>query len=393
VLGVLAFAPSTAAGSASTAGGGGGVYVAKPKITKVSCLRECASRKRARAGSTLRIQGRALGEASEVVFLGSTGRRDNAAENVRPSSDSRVQVEVPMAAVTGPVEVVTSAGARSRTTAPVPILPATEPTPNPTLSPVPGTGVAGAPQLETGTSRTKAYVGSRRGVKFSYRLSGVAPASVSIELVSATTGAAVKTWTPTAATPGVVQTISWRGRVGRSAAPTGRYSFRLTAAGANGARASSSQANGFDRDSFDLYDHVFPVRGRHDYGGSGARFGAGRSGHSHQGHDVMARCGTRLVAARGGRVQYQGYHAAAGNYIVIDGAGDSVDYVYMHLAEPSPLRSGDRVYTGQRIGAVGETGNAQGCHLHFEMWGPPGWYEGGDPFDPLRSLKAWDSWS
>src|SRR3546814_1609940 len=43
----------------------------------------------------------------------------------------------------------------------------------------------------------------------------------------------------------------------------------------------------------------------HDYGGAGARFGAGRSGHSHQGQDVFARCGTKLVAARAGRVQFR----------------------------------------------------------------------------------------
>ena len=32
---------------------------------------------------------------------------------------------------------------------------------------------------------------------------------------------------------------------------------------------------------------------------------------------------------------------------------------------------GDRVYTGQELGAVGDTGNARGCHLHFEEWTAP----------------------
>jgi murein DD-endopeptidase MepM/ murein hydrolase activator NlpD len=100
-----------------------------------------------------------------------------------------------------------------------------------------------------------------------------------------------------------------------------------------------------------------------------------------------------MLAARGGRVQYAGYHGAAGNYLVIDGAGSDLDYAYMHLAEPSPFRAGDRVYTGQRIGSVGDTGNARGCHLHFELWAVPGWYDGGEPFDPLPALQAWDSWS
>ena len=78
---------------------------------------------------------------------------------------------------------------------------------------------------------------------------------------------------------------------------------------------------------------------------------------------------------------------------MIDGDGTDVDYVYMHLDQPSPFSPGDRVYTGQTIGAVGDSGNAQGCHLHFEMWSGPGWYDGGKPFDPLPALQAWDSWS
>ena len=390
-LGLLAFIPATSAGA--QAGGGGASYLAKPKVAKVSCVRDCASRKRARAGSTLRLSGTGLAGASEVVFLGSVGRRDNAEVEVSPSSDTRLRVEVPMGAVTGPLAVITSDGVRSRASAPVSILPPPAPVANTELTPVPGATAPGAPLLETGTSRTKAYVDARRAVTFSFRLSGASPASLNVELVSATSGAAVKTWAPAAAAPGAVQSVSWSGRIGKTGAPPGRYSFRLTAATATGAQVRSAQANSYERDAFDLYDHMFPIRGKHDFGSSGSRFGSGRSGHSHQGHDVFAKCGTRMVAARGGRVQYAGYHGAAGNYVVIDGAGNSNDYVYMHLAEPTPFQEGDRVYTGQRIGAVGETGNAQGCHLHFELWASPGWYDGGDPFDPLPSLRAWDSWS
>jgi murein DD-endopeptidase MepM/ murein hydrolase activator NlpD len=137
--------------------------------------------------------------------------------------------------------------------------------------------------------------------------------------------------------------------------------------------------------------HVFPVQGPHDYGGAGSRFGAGRAGHSHQGQDVFARCGTPLVAARGGTIQFEESHPAGGHYVVIDGDGTGVDYAYMHLVEPSPFDVGDTVRTGQRIGSIGDSGNAHGCHLHFELWSAPGWYQGGRPFDPLRALKAWDS--
>jgi murein DD-endopeptidase MepM/ murein hydrolase activator NlpD len=384
-----AFAPAAAAQSS----GGGGVFVAQPKVMKVSCVSRCASRKRAQGGSSLRISGTGLASASKLLFHGSYGKRDDVSTPVHPGSDTLLRARVPGAAVAGPVSVTTAQGAMSPPSAPVMILPPAPPAPNAVLSPVPGPADAGAPVIETGTSRTKAYVGARRAVTFSYRVSGPLPSALTVELVSATDGSVVKSWTPAPAAAGEVQSVSWSGRLGRAAATPGRYSFRLTAATQAGAVARSAQTDDLERDAFDLYDHVFPVRGRHDYGGPGAAFGAGRSGHSHQGHDVFASCGTRMVAARGGRVKFEQYHAAAGHYIVIDGDGSDVDYAYMHLAEPSPFQPGDRVFTGQRIGSVGDSGNAQGCHLHFELWSAPGWYDGGDPFDPLPALRAWDSWS
>jgi murein DD-endopeptidase MepM/ murein hydrolase activator NlpD len=371
--------------------GGGAVYVAKPEVSKVNCLRGCASRGRAQGGSTLKISGRSLGQVSRVVFHGSFGRSDDTVVRVRPGSDVRLHARVPVGAVTGPVSVVTGGGVGSAQTRSLPILPAPPPVPNPQLSPAPGSHAPGAPLIETGTSRTKAFIGARRAVAFSYRVA--APGNVTVELVRAADGVAVKTWPPAPVQPGEVRTVGWSGSVGGIGAAPGRYSFRLTVQGASGQVARSAQASDYQRDAFDLYDHVFPVRGRHDYGGAGAHFGASRGGRSHQGHDVFAKCGTRLVAARGGRVQYSGYHRAAGYYVVIDGSATDVDYAYMHLAEPTAFRAGDRVYTGQLIGAVGETGNAHGCHLHFEMWGAPGWYDGGRPFDPLPALQAWDAWS
>ena len=62
----------------------------------------------------------------------------------------------------------------------------------------------------------------------------------------------------------------------------------------------------------------------------------------------------------------------------------------MHLKAPALVEKGERVRTGQPIGYVGDTGDARGCHLHFEMWSGPGWYSGGSPFDPLPDLLSWD---
>ena len=379
--------------TAQSTGGGGGTYVATPKVSKVTCVRRCASKARAQSGSTIKIAGSGLASVATVRFDGSYGRGDDQSVSVRSHSDTSLAARVPVGAVSGPVTVVTAAQAKSKATAPLAILPPPPPAPNPVLSVVPGFSADAALRVETGTSRTRAYVGARRAVTYSYRVTGALATPPTVELVRASDGAPVKTWAPATVPSGEVQSISWDGRIGRAAAKPGRYSFRLTAATAAGAELRTAQAGDSERDAFDLYDNMFPVRGTHDYGEKGADFGSGRAGHRHQGQDVFASCGTPLVAARGGTIKFKQYHAAAGNYLVIDAAGTDVDYAYMHLAEPSPFRVGDRVYTGQRIGAVGDTGNADGCHLHFELWTPPGWYDGGKPFDPLPSLQAWDGWS
>ncbi len=137
---------------------------------------------------------------------------------------------------------------------------------------------------------------------------------------------------------------------------------------------------------------IFPVRGPHTYGDG---IGADRGDHSHQGQDVLADCGTRLVAARGGKVEYNAYQASgAGYYVVIDGAETPYDFVYMHLAKRSPVKEGSTVTTGQKIGVVGTTGSSSACHLHFEIWTAPGWYNGGNFSKSVtKMLKEWDSFS
>jgi murein DD-endopeptidase MepM/ murein hydrolase activator NlpD len=140
--------------------------------------------------------------------------------------------------------------------------------------------------------------------------------------------------------------------------------------------------------------HVFPIRGPHDYGGSGSRFGAPRSGHSHGGQDVAAASGTPLVSVTSGRVSQVRYQAGgAGYYVVIQG-DDRTDYVFMHLRESASgwVSPGQRVRAGQQIGRVGSTGASTGPHLHFEMW-TPHWYDGGKRFDPLPHLQKWDAYS
>ena len=132
---------------------------------------------------------------------------------------------------------------------------------------------------------------------------------------------------------------------------------------------------------------VFPIDGRHDMGQSATNtFGGARN---HGGQDLFASCGTPLVAVRDSKVQFVDYQERAGYYVVLqDAAGQS--YAYMHMRDKALVRKGDKLAAGERVGFVGDTGRATGCHLHFEMWTAPGWYTGGRAIDPLPQLRAWE---
>jgi murein DD-endopeptidase MepM/ murein hydrolase activator NlpD len=132
---------------------------------------------------------------------------------------------------------------------------------------------------------------------------------------------------------------------------------------------------------------VFPVRGAHDYGTAENRFGGARD---HGGQDVLAPCGQPVVAARGGKVTDVKFEGAAGNYAVVH-AVDGTSQVYMHLRDAASVHPGERIAAGERIGRVGQTGDASTCHLHFELWTAPGWYAGGRAIDPLPALRRWDA--
>ena len=370
--------------AAAHAGSGGALYTPQPAVTSVTCAKNCASKQRIQGGSTAKISGQNLQSVMEVVFKGSGLKSAAKTASVKTRSATALLVAVPMNAETGPVQALATGGVQSDPTKPVKILPAPPPVTQAQLSPAPGT-----PSLETATSAAKWFLGSQRGVVFSYRLTGSGPADVQVALIRQSDGAIVQTWQETQVAPNEVRSISWTGVSAGQLQPEGRYAFRATLQ-RDGVSATSATVDDPNRDAFDFYGHFFPVRGRHNYGDAGARFGAPRSGHTHQGQDVLASCGTKLVAAQGGTVKYAAYQSAAGYYIVIDGV-DGTDNAYMHLAQPSPFTQGDKVYTGQQIGVVGDTGDASACHLHFEIWTAPGWYDGGQPIDPLPALQGWDS--
>ncbi|MGB7589515.1 MAG: peptidoglycan DD-metalloendopeptidase family protein [Solirubrobacterales bacterium] len=250
--------------------------------------------------------------------------------------------------------------------------------------------------LSARTSPRRSFYYGARYPRLTYTIGSTQPQNdLQIDVVNAA-GEIVKTFYRNDAAPNVSNEVRWDGTAtsGRPA-PNGRYHFQIgpqsTAPLAR--RSRTAEAPEEPSLNFDFYRYAFPVLGAHDFGGPDARFGAPRAGHTHQGQDIMTACGVPIVAARGGTVQYSGFEANAGNYIVIDGMGTGFDMAYMHLLQPSLLKTGMPVRTGQPIGLVGQTGDATACHLHFEMWTSPGWYEGGSPIDPLPYLTRWDAYS
>lgn len=139
------------------------------------------------------------------------------------------------------------------------------------------------------------------------------------------------------------------------------------------------------------YGHVFPVRGPHGNRGAVGMYHAPRSGgRIHEGFDITAACGTPLVAVRNGRVLQRGYDPVLyGNYLLLHGEGEERSYFYAHMPRPSRVHRGERVWEGERVGAVGETGNAAGlgCHLHFEI------HVHGVAINPESALRRWDRYS
>ncbi|MFN2616622.1 MAG: M23 family metallopeptidase [Thermoleophilaceae bacterium] len=173
----------------------------------------------------------------------------------------------------------------------------------------------------------------------------------------------------------------------------GGYTLRIGARDRRGRSLRHSSSIGRTTDLRFLH-HRFPLAGPFGYGGPDARFGTPRTGHTHQGQDLVAATGTPIVAPRGGTVTTVQYQAGgAGNYVVLSGESESYDYVFMHLRTGSTrVRVGQHVRTGQRLGDVGATGDASGPHLHFEIWRGT-WFGGGHPIDPLPFLRRWDRWS
>lgn len=98
-----------------------------------------------------------------------------------------------------------------------------------------------------------------------------------------------------------------------------------------------------------------------------SRFGARSSIRSsaHTGLDIAASTGTPVSVAASGTVTFSGWKGSYGKLIVVTHS-NGVQTYYGHCSQLY-ASVGQTVSQGQKIAAVGSTGNSTGPHLHFEI--------------------------
>jgi murein DD-endopeptidase MepM/ murein hydrolase activator NlpD len=134
------------------------------------------------------------------------------------------------------------------------------------------------------------------------------------------------------------------------------------------------------------YLKTFPLQGEHTYYDD---FGEPRGQGPHQGVDIMSPRNTPIVAVAAGVIERltRVETGLGGIWIWLrDTAGN--EYFYAHLESiEAGLQPGTKVAVGQRIGYVGNSGDARygATHLHFELH--PG---GGAAVSPYQELLTVD---
>lgn len=103
-----------------------------------------------------------------------------------------------------------------------------------------------------------------------------------------------------------------------------------------------------------------------------------RWGRLHSGIDLACHTGTPIYASDGGTVVTAGYYYGYGLTVIIDHQ-NGYRTLYGHCSALY-VHVGSKVYKGQHIAAVGNTGNSYGSHCHFEI------HRGGGTVNPLSYL-------
>lgn len=106
-----------------------------------------------------------------------------------------------------------------------------------------------------------------------------------------------------------------------------------------------------------------------------------RWGRRHEGVDIDAGYGTRVVAPQRGVVIAAGPGQRGYGLVVQISHGDGITTLFAHLSKVL-ARVGQPVAQGDVIGLVGATGEVTGAHLHYEV------HIGGVPRNPMPWLHG-----
>jgi murein DD-endopeptidase MepM/ murein hydrolase activator NlpD len=104
--------------------------------------------------------------------------------------------------------------------------------------------------------------------------------------------------------------------------------------------------------------------------------------HFHTGTDLATVWGAPVVAPAAGTVVFAGTMGDGAEVVVLVHDSGLVS-MYAHLDNyvfPVPVKTGDTVRAGDRIGSVGLTGITTGAHLHWSVW------RNGELVDPLTLI-------
>jgi murein DD-endopeptidase MepM/ murein hydrolase activator NlpD len=123
-----------------------------------------------------------------------------------------------------------------------------------------------------------------------------------------------------------------------------------------------------------------PVKGFAINSRYGTRHLAGEAAaRAHKGVDFAAPTGTGVFVAAEGTVLRTGYQPTGFGRFVEVRHPNGMTSLYAHLSRVD-VRSGQELYSGERVGLVGSTGYSTGPHLHFEM------RRNGEHVDPSRIM-------
>ncbi len=86
----------------------------------------------------------------------------------------------------------------------------------------------------------------------------------------------------------------------------------------------------------------------------------------HDGIDIPGRSGSSILSVSDGKVIYSGNGISGYGNLVIISHGGGLHTVYGHNRK-NHVRKGQKVYRGQVIAELGNTGRSTGPHVHFEI--------------------------